>query len=115
MIEALIYGWIDSAKTVAAIQTEIMLHGPVETAFWVFDDFLNYGGGVYEKLRSASYAGGHAVKIIGWGYDEVDEVPYWLGANSWGSDWGEQGFFRIRRGNNECGFEDQVATAVPLL
>jgi len=100
-------------KTEAAIQTEIMTHGPVETAFWVFDDFMNYGGGIYEKLKSASFAGGHAVKIIGWGYDATQEEPYWLCANSWGDSWGENGFFRIKRGNSECGIEDQIATGIP--
>jgi len=103
----------DLKKTEAAIQTEIMTNGPVETAFWVFDDFMNYGGGIYEKLKSASLAGGHAVKIIGWGYDKVQKLPYWLCANSWGEDWGEHGFFRIRRGNSECGIEDQIATGIP--
>jgi len=103
----------DTKKTVAAIQTEIMTNGPVETAFWVFDDFMNYGGGIYEKLNSASLSGGHAVKIIGWGYDEHEEEPYWLCANSWGEDWGEKGFFRIKRGTNECGIEDQIATGIP--
>jgi aminopeptidase C len=33
-------------------------------------------------------------------------VPYWLVANSWNNDWGEDGFFRIIRGVDECGIED---------
>ena len=32
-------------------------------------------------------------------------AEYWIAANSWGPDWGEAGFFRIRRGVNECGIE----------
>jgi cathepsin B len=33
--------------------------------------------------------GGHAVKMIGWGVD--NGVPYWLVANSWNTDWAENG------------------------
>lgn len=51
-------------------------------------------------------AGGHAVKITGWGVE--DGTKYWKIANSWNPYWGEDGFFRILRGSNECGVEDQV-------
>ena len=105
----------NTAKTVAAIQTEIMRHGPVDAAMWAFSDLASYGGGVYEKLRSTFLQGTHAVKIIGWGYDSVEDEPYWLCANSWGEEWGEKGLFRIRRGTNECGIEDRVVAAIPLV
>merc|ERR1719420_776778 len=36
-------------------------------------------------------------------------MKYWKIANSWNPNWGENGFFRIKRGSNECGIEDQVA------
>ena len=108
-----VYVPFDTKKTVAAIQTEIMRHGPVDAALWAFSDLASYGGGVYEKLRSTFLQGTHAVKIIGWGYDRVEGEAYWLCANSWGTEWGEKGFFRIRRGVNECGIEDRVVAAIP--
>ena len=55
--------------------------------------------------------GGHAVKILGWGTD--NGTPYWLVANSWDTDWGESGFFRIRRGHNECGIEEAIVAGLP--
>jgi cathepsin B len=45
-----------------------------------------------------------AVRIIGWGVDGHG-MEYWQVANSWTREWGEDGFFRIRRGTNECGIE----------
>lgn len=90
---------------VSQIQKEIMTNGPVEAAFTVYADFESYTSGVYQH-KTGSQLGGHAVKILGWGVE--DETPYWLVANSWNEDWGEDGFFRIKRGHNECGIESQI-------
>ena len=87
------------------IQKMIMAGGPVETAFTVYSDFENYVSGIYHHV-SGGMAGGHAVKMVGWGVD--GGVKYWKVANSWNPHWGEKGYFRIRRGNNEGGIEDQV-------
>ncbi|XP_062156993.1 cathepsin B-like protease 3 [Alnus glutinosa] len=48
--------------------------------------------------------GGHAVKLIGWGATASGE-DYWLLANQWNRSWGDDGYFMIRRGTNECGIE----------
>ncbi len=67
--------------TVAAIQTEIMTNGPIEVAFDVYQDFFSYTSGVYVH-KTGSLAGGHAVKMIGWG--TLSGVAYWTVSNSWG-------------------------------
>jgi len=100
------------AKDVKAIQTEIMTNGPVEVDFTVYDDFPQYKSGVYTK-QSSKQLGGHAVKMLGWGTE--NGVAYWLVANSWNPDWGDKGFFKIRRGTNECGIEADVIGALPKL
>jgi len=98
-------GSTQTASGESGIQQMIMSGGPVETAFTVYSDFENYAGGIYHHV-SGSMAGGHAVKFVGWG--EENGVKYWKVANSWNPYWGEKGYFRIRRGNNEGGIEDQV-------
>ena len=40
----------------------------------------------------------HAVVLVGYGVDDVTGQPYYLARNSWGSAWGEGGFFRLSRG-----------------
>ena len=58
------------------------------------------------KHMSGNELGGHAIKIIGWGTE--DNTDYWLVNNSWNSDWGDHGTFKILRGVNECGIEGEV-------
>jgi len=83
----------------------------METGFEVYQDFFSYKTGVYHHV-TGSLAGGHAVKILGWGKDE-DGNDFWLCANSWGPEWGEGGFFRIRQG--DCGIDESVWACIPDL
>jgi len=99
-----------TAQGEKGIQQMIMAGGPVETAFTVYSDFENYAGGIYHHV-SGKMAGGHAVKMVGWGVE--NDVKYWKVANSWNPHWGEKGYFRIRRGNNEGGIEDGVTGSSP--
>ena len=98
-------GQVQSASGEEGIQKAIMEGGPVETAFTVYSDFANYVSGVYHHV-SGGVEGGHAVRIVGWGVDAG--AKYWKVANSWNPYWGEKGYFRIKRGNSECGIEDGV-------
>nr|WBW70097.1 venom protein [Lampona murina] len=97
-------------ENVKQIQTEIYKNGPVEGAFSVYADFLSYKSGVYQHHSSESM-GGHAIRILGWGVE--NDVPYWLCANSWNTDWGDNGYFKILRGNNECGIEESIVAGIP--
>ena len=51
--------------------------------------------------------------MIGWGVE--NGTKYWLCVNSWNNEWGDGGFFKILRGNNECGIERSVNAGVPKL
>jgi cathepsin B len=97
-------------KTVEDMKKNILEKGPIETGFMVYEDFISYKGGVYQRT-SDKLLGGHAVKIVGWGH--MQGIPYWIVANSWGADWGENGYFRIAQG--ECGFENLVISGDPNL
>jgi cathepsin B len=95
-----------------SIQQEVFQNGPVVAGFTVYDDFFSYTSGVYHHIvqQGEQPAGGHAVKIIGWGTE--NNTPYWLVANQWNTTWGMDGYFKIQRGNNECGFESNVVAGL---
>lgn len=46
--------------------------------------------------------------------DKSTKKPYWLVSNSWGTIWGENGFFKIVRGINHCGIEDAILAGLPV-
>jgi cathepsin B len=86
-------------SSVAAVQADIQSKGPVETYFMVYEDFYYYKSGIYSPTTS-SQVGYHAVKVIGFGVDSKSG-NYWLVQNSWGTTWGESGYFRIKAGTCE--------------
>jgi len=78
----------------------------------VYKSFFSYTSGVYHKgIFEFTPEGGHAIKILGWGTE--NGTPYWLCANSWGTAWGDSGFFKIKQGN--CKIESQVFAGLPSL
>uniref|UniRef100_W5L5K0 Tubulointerstitial nephritis antigen like 1 n=1 Tax=Astyanax mexicanus TaxID=7994 RepID=W5L5K0_ASTMX len=97
------------------IMKEIMDNGPVQAILEVHEDFFTYKSGIYRHTnvnyhKAPQYRnhGTHSVRITGWG-EERDYTgrthKYWIAANSWGKNWGEDGYFRIARGENECEIE----------
>lgn len=69
-------------------------HGPLITVMTVYEDFFYYKSGVY-KHTAGEIAGGHAISIVG--YSDSDRA--WVVRNSWGDDWGDNGYFRIAWGD----------------
>jgi len=76
----------------------LIKYGPLFTCFTVYQDFLYYESGIYEPLWGAQL-GTHCTVIVG--YNDTEE--YWICKNSWGPNWGENGFFRIKY--RKCGID----------
>ncbi|CAH0395844.1 unnamed protein product [Bemisia tabaci] len=92
-------------NNVPYIQWEIMHNGPLVASFVLYADFLPYKSGVYVHTEGRKI-GGHAARIIGWGTE--NGLPYWLAVNSWGTSWGDNGYFKILREYNHCGIETSM-------
>ncbi|MBN2089823.1 T9SS type A sorting domain-containing protein [candidate division KSB1 bacterium] len=80
-----------------------LLENPVLTYMTIYSDFKVYQRGVYKHLYG-NRIGGHDVVIVGW-----DDNPpeggngCWIVKNSWGTNWGEAGYFRIQYGDCQIG------------
>jgi C1A family cysteine protease len=90
----------------AAMKETLAEQGPFEVVMVVYSDFYSYTGGVY-RHTSGQRVGAHAVTLVG--YD--DEEGYWIAKNSWGTGWGENGWFRIAYG--ECAIDNYAY--VPIM
>jgi Papain family cysteine protease len=77
----------------------LLQNGPIVAGFQVFEDFLDYTSGVYEHV-TGGLKGGHGVAIMGYDSDE----QYWICKNSWGTEWGEEGWFKIKWGTGLLSF-----------
>lgn len=102
----------DTADTVEKIKQDIYKWGPVITGIELYPDFYDYDfSKVYVWNKKGPKIGGHAIEIVGWGTQ--DGIDYWEIKNSWGNKWGDDGFFKIRMGTNECKIEENVVAGIP--
>ena len=90
----LVSSWSDVGNIEGLIQWAIM-QGPVVVTFAVYEDFTYYESGIYEHTWG-DLEGYHAVSLVGW--DKVGGA--WIAKNSWGDDWGEDGWFWIAFGDS---------------
>jgi len=73
-------------------------HGPMTACMTVYDDFFSYAGGIYHHV-TGNRAGGHCILVVGYSQSQ----GCWICKNSWGTAWGDTGFFKIAYG--ECGID----------
>jgi len=113
----LLGGWYGNSSTQAMME-EIYRNGPIVVSFEPAEDFMFYSDGIYtsadehpeeqssgtdRRTKQPWKKVDHAVLAVGWG--EENGKKYWRVQNSWGPDWGEDGFFRMARGVDESGIE----------
>ena len=72
----------------------------INAQYW---SFQSYTSGIYDNPDCIGIFLNHAVGLVGYGAE--NGTDYWLVRNSWGTAWGERGYFRILRGTitNLCG------------
>lgn len=99
----------------AEMMAEIYARGPIACSVYAHgESFVNYKGGVITDPTAYNHTT-HVVALTGWGTGK-DGTKYWVGRNSFGTAWGEEGWFKLQRGVNCLDVEKHpCAWAVPKL
>ena len=82
--------WVTAGYVSLNALKSALAKGPITVHFRVYNDFYYYTGGIY-SYTSGDHVGNHAVLLVG--YDDTQGC--FTVKNSWGTDWGESGYFRI--------------------
>lgn len=93
--------WKDNNENVIK---NALQHHPLSTAVYVDDGWYSYTGDVYSYTGSAA-GPNHCVVFVGWNDNDEGGTQTWKIKNSWGEDWGDNGYMRLIRGQpNRCGW-----------
>ena len=78
------------------MKAEIYANGPISCGIQATNKMEHrYSGGVFSEAASETDSRiNHVVGVVGWGVDHVGN-EYWVVRNSWGTEWGEDGFMRL--------------------
>jgi hypothetical protein len=74
----------------------------LKTSIEVISSFYDYADGIYSDPACPNTIHNHAVAIVGWGTDLTTKQDYWIIRNSWGPEWGLDGYLYMARGSNMC-------------
>lgn len=116
---------IRTETNIDKIKKHILKYGCAIGGFTVYqsfqDDsiqnFRNTNGIYMNTNKTEEPIGFHAICILGWGIDKINNknIPYWICRNSWGNDWGDNGYFKFalyQIGINEnCALEKIYTTS----
>jgi len=91
-----------------AMMQEIYARGPIACGINAAP-ILDYAGGIANIPGQPGID--HVISIVGWGVDAG--VKYWIIRNSWGQFWGEMGYIRLVKGQDQLSIEEDCDWAVP--
>ncbi len=98
---AIIDGSANISNNVSTLKYNLETYGPLSVGMCVYDDFYNYTGGCYENPGTDWT--NHVVLLVGWDDAMCGGEGAWLCKNSWGQDFGDNGFFWIKYGTCRIG------------
>lgn len=76
---------------------------PISIAVRASSTFQHYSSGIYDDVECVDDGGlNHAILLVGYHKTDPDKM-YWIAKNSWGLNWGGDGYIKMKMGQNTCG------------
>ena len=95
------------------MKAELFANGPISCGIHATDNFeLHYDGGIYSEDLGKYFLLNHEISVTGYGVTD-DGQEYWIGRNSWGTYWGNYGFFYMNMYENNLGIERNCVAGTP--
>jgi hypothetical protein len=100
----------EGMPSVEEIKQALYEYGPVAAGVYVDVNFASYEGGVFNA--GSLQIPNHGIVLVGWD-DSLGANGAWLLRNSWGSNWGEDGYMWIEYGRSNVGFSANFIDYAP--
>eukprot|EP00746_Dinoflagellata_sp_MGD_P009731 gnl/MRDRNA2_/MRDRNA2_119889_c0_seq1.p1 gnl/MRDRNA2_/MRDRNA2_119889_c0~~gnl/MRDRNA2_/MRDRNA2_119889_c0_seq1.p1 ORF type:complete len:357 (-),score=76.22 gnl/MRDRNA2_/MRDRNA2_119889_c0_seq1:115-1185(-) len=96
----------DQYKQEAALESALANVAPISVCMDASPWMLYQPGQILSSGCPSAYDSiDHCIQLVG--YNKEGATPYWIVRNSWGTDWGTEGYIYIEMGKNLCGIADQ--------